>query len=316
MEPKNVDDILVQVMQEQNTGVVEPSVNQYEIPQSDDNQESQGHENDDVLSEKDGQNIDSNNIKLDETSNESSDSDNVLRETVDKKNTKTSKEDSDSPIDEYGNPIAKSKTYTEEEVNQMIRDRLSRGRHADNPPLAPNQVQKVKQAAEDFEADPNSGESWETQLKNYVRQTLNEVTQEQAESQWRQQEAARQAEFESKFTTGMKKYGDFHQVVADKPITDSMMLATRSLENPAAFIYGASKMHPGEIERISRISDPYVQASEIGRLHERMVKERKVVSAAPKPVAAPKGDVTQKVINQVSIDQRIHQHAQRRFGKK
>ena len=41
---------------------------------------------------------------------------------------------SSSPIDEYGNPIAKPKMYSEEEVQRMIRDRLSRGRQAAEQP--------------------------------------------------------------------------------------------------------------------------------------------------------------------------------------
>src|ERR1044071_6771502 len=32
-------------------------------------------------------------------------------------------------IDEYGNPIEKPKMYSEDEVQRMIRERLSRGRH-------------------------------------------------------------------------------------------------------------------------------------------------------------------------------------------
>ena len=42
----------------------------------------------------------------------------------------TDKPVTSDPIDEYGNPVEKSKTYTEEEVQRMIRDRLSRGRRA------------------------------------------------------------------------------------------------------------------------------------------------------------------------------------------
>ena len=108
----------------------------------------------------------------------------------------------------------------------------------------------------------------------------------------------------------MGKYQDFHQVVAGKPITNQMMLATRSLENPAAFVYGAAKMHPQELDRISRISDPYQQAAEIGRLHEKMVKSRATISNAPKPIEQPKGNMPNKPVNdKPSIDSLILQHA-------
>jgi hypothetical protein len=91
-----------------------------------------------------------------------------------------------------------------------------------------------------------------------------------------------------------------------------MMLATRSLENPAAFVYGASKLHPKELDRISRIPDPIVQASEVGRLHERMVKERNMISKAPKPIEPTKSDMPGKVIPKVTIEDRIHQYAKQK----
>ncbi len=216
-----------------------------------------------------------------------------------------------SPIDEYGNPVEKQKTYTEEEVQKMIRDRLSRGRHAEQPTQ-----QQVQQASEDFKADPNSDESWEVQLEQFIDKTIDKRQAKQSEVQWRQQEAAKQAEFESKFSTGMNKYQDFHQVVAGKPITDAMMLATRDLENPAAFVYAASKLHAGELERISRLADGRTQAMEIGRLHERMIKERRSVSAAPKPVAPVKGDMPVKQHEHPSIDYRIQQHAKQKFARR
>lgn len=215
---------------------------------------------------------------------------------------------SESPIDEYGNPVEKPKMYSEEEVQRMIRDRLSRGRHAEQP-----SHQQVQQMAQDFKADPNSEESWENQLKTFVKQTLKEVSNEEREIQWRQQEKQKQAQFEERFTSGMSKYSDFNQVVADKPITDKIMMATRALENPAAFIYGASKLHPQELDRIARIEDPYILAAEVGRLHERMVKARNAQSKAGKPLEAPKGDVPVKQMNDYgSLESRIEQHAKQK----
>lgn len=214
----------------------------------------------------------------------------------------------ESPIDEYGNPVAKPKVYTEDEVNAMMRDRFSRGKWAEqNIPR-----QETQQATKDFNPDPQSEDSWETQLEGFIEKTIEKRQAKQSETQWRQQEAARQAEFEAKFSSGMSKYQDFQQIVAGKPVTDSMMLAARSLENPAAFVYGAAKLHPQELERISRITDPYTQAAEVGRLHERMVKERKAVSGTPKPIESPKGDIGQKVINQPSIESRIHDYAKQK----
>jgi hypothetical protein len=215
-------------------------------------------------------------------------------------------EKSDSPIDEYGNPIAKPRVYTEDEVNAMMRERFSRGKWAEQS------QPKAETIAKEFTPDPNSADDWETQLETFIEKTIEKRQAKQSEQQWRQQEAARQAEFEAKFTSGMSKYQDFQQVVAGKPITDNMMLAARGLDNPAAFVYGASKLHPQELDRISRITDPYTQAAEVGRLHERMVKERKAASSTAKPLAAPKGDIGQKVINQPSIESRIQQYAKQK----
>jgi len=233
---------------------------------------------------------------------------------------KSSEKSKDSPIDEYGNPIEKPRLYTEEELQQRIRDRLSRGKHSepqyqpDNQYQQPQQYQpnqqQVQQAQDSgFQHNPESEQSWEDQLSQFIDNRLEQRQTKAAEQQWRQQEAAKQAEFESKFSSGMGKYQDFHQVVAGKPITDTMMMATRSLENPAAFVYAASKLHPQEIERISRISDPYAQASEVGRLHEKMVKERRMVSAAAKPIEPVKSDMPSKSYHTSPIDQRIAQHA-------
>jgi len=218
----------------------------------------------------------------------------------------------ESPIDEYGNPIEKPKMYTEEELQQRIRERLARGRYAEAPP-----PQQVQQAAKDFTPDPNSDESWETQLEAFVEKTIDKRQAKLSEQQWKQQEAARQAEFEEKFTTGMSKYQDFSQVVAGKDITNEIMLAARALDNPAAFIYGASKLHPQELTRIAQIKDPYAQAAEVGRLHERMVKAKNTASKAGRPLEVTKGDMPAvKNTDRPGIDVLIRQHEQQKFRRK
>lgn len=221
------------------------------------------------------------------------------------------KTDITSPIDEYGNPIAAPKTYTEDEVQEMIRRRMSRGRYAEQPTQP-----EIKKAAEDFKSDPNSDESWETQLESFVERTIEKRQAKLSEHQWRAQEAQKQAEFEAKFSAGMGKYGDFTNVVQPMVqqgmLPDSVMLAVRSLENPAAFVYGAAKLYPKELERIARLNDGPSQALEIGRLHERMVKSSKVSSAAPRPLDAPKGDMPPKSLNMPSLEQRIAEHAKQK----
>lgn len=211
----------------------------------------------------------------------------------------------DSTIDEYGNPVEKPKMYSEEEVNRLIRERLSRGKFAEQQTQQPQpQVQQQTQEQE---------EDWEAQLETFVEKTIEKRQAKLSEQQWRQQELAKQVEFEDKFTNGMSKYSDFKQVVAGKNITDSMMLATRNLENPAAFVYGAAKFHAPELERISKISDPYSQAAEIGRLHEKMIKSKSIVSSAPKPVEVISGDMPAKNVGQFpSLEDRIDQYAKQK----
>lgn len=235
-------------------------------------------------------------------------------------NTKGSEEA--SPIDEYGNPTEKPRLYTEEELNQRIRERLSRGRYAREAEQQPYQQQQqqqytpqqVQQAqADGFQHDPNSEESWDQQLTRFVNQVVDQREKERIEQQWRHQELQRQSEFEHKFQSSMEKYADFRQVVAGKPINDTMLLATRHLNDPAAFVYAASKLHPQELERIARIEDRYAQAAEVGRLHERMVKDRKSVTSAPRPLNTPTGDIPGRVAtHQPSIDQRIHDYAKQK----
>ena len=216
----------------------------------------------------------------------------------------------DKSIDEYGNPVEKPRLYTEEELQQRIRDRLSRGRHAEQ-----QTPQQTQEAAKDFKPDPNSEESWETQLEAFVDKTIEKREKKINERQWQEQESARQAEFESKFTTGMSKYQDFNAVVSKVPITNGIMLAARALDNPAAFVYGAAKLHPAEVQRIAQIADPYAQAAEVGKLHERMVKAKNAASQAPKPVPVPKGDVPQNHYTRPSIESLIEQHAKQKRAR-
>lgn len=219
-------------------------------------------------------------------------------------------EKSESDTDDYGNPIAKSKMYSEEEVQKMIRERLSRGHNAQQAQPAQSEVNK---AAKGFEADPESAESWEQQLEDFIDRTLTKKQTQYQRDQIEKQERIRQADFETKFNSGMARYRDFTDVVAGKPITDSMMLATRQMKDPAAFIYAASKTRPKDLERIASLTDPYHQAAEIGRLEESMKKSRVAASNSPRPLANTKGDMVEKNNTRPNIDARIHQHAKQKY---
>jgi hypothetical protein len=203
-------------------------------------------------------------------------------------------------VDEYGTKVGKKKLYTEEEVQRMIRDRLKRGQHAE-------QQDVVQQAAKEFSPDPDSTESWEMQLEQFVENTIQKLSQKKVDSEWREREQQSQAEFEVKFSEGMTKYKDFNSVVGGKPITNAMMLATRTMKDPAAFLYAACKQQPKELARIAQISDAVAQATEIGRLEERMKKARTIPSS-PRPASRVTGDASSE-LPQISIDARIAAHA-------
>lgn len=211
----------------------------------------------------------------------------------------------DDHVDEYGNPTEKPKVYTEDEVQRIVRERLSRVH------MTRNEEQQVQKATENFKADPNSNEDWEVQLKSFIKNTLEEVKTEQSTREWQQQEKRKQEDFEANFTSGMNKYKDFNDVVGKMPISNSIMMATREMKDPAAFLYAASKLHPDELKSIASISDPFTQARELGRLDERMKKAR-AISNAPAPLQKTKADMPSKYVPKQSIDDKIHQHAKSR----
>ncbi|SRR5258708_7003914 len=207
----------------------------------------------------------------------------------------------DEEVDEYGTKVGKKKLYTEEEVNRMMRERLKRGRHSDDA------EKDVQNAAKDFKPDPESNEAWEVQLEQFVEKTIQKISKKASDEEWQQHERQSQADFEIKFSEGMGKYKDFQNVVGNKPITNAMMLATRTMKDPAAFLYAACKQHPKELSKIAEIRDPVAQATEIGRLEERMKKARNLPSS-PKPAKLISGDSSSE-LPQLGIDERIAAHA-------
>lgn len=224
------------------------------------------------------------------------------------------KEPDQQETDEYGNELPKQKVYTEEEVQAMIRKRLKL-HHEEKQQQQQYQPPQQQQSSGDFQHDAESDIPWEVQLENHIKQTVQKIEHEKQQQQWQREVERAQAEFETKFTTGMSKYSDFVNVVADKPITNGIMMAVRNMADPAAFIYAAAKQQPKELERISQIQDPYTLAAEVGRLEERMKKARNV-SSAPKPLSKTKGDVAEKGNMKASIDDLIRIHAKSKLGRK
>jgi hypothetical protein len=193
-------------------------------------------------------------------------------------------------LDDYGNPVEKKeRVYTEAEVQAMIRKRIKEKHEPQQPAPQPQYESPID-------------DNWEHQLESFVEQTLSKREQKLQEERWKAHEQETQANFEIKFNTGASKYKDFEQVVVGKPLTPQMVLATRGMNDPAAFIYAAAKTQAPELDRISKISDPYVQAVELGKLEERMKKARPINSQAPKPIANIKGDMVEAKQKPRSID--------------
>ena len=221
----------------------------------------------------------------------------------------------ESTKDAYGNDIAPPRTYTEEEVQRMIRERLSRGRHAEQQ-TPQQQIQQAQQVSQDFSHDPESELSWEQQLDAHIDRRIETRQAKAQELAWKAEQDQIQAQFEDKFTNGMNRYPDFRESVGKMPIDNQMMMATRGMDDPAGFLYAASKTQPKELERIAQIRDPYTKALEIGKLDEKMRKVRNNVSRAPKPVEAVKGDMPDKGIEKRSIDSLIASHAKQKQNER
>ena len=214
--------------------------------------------------------------------------------------------------DAYGEPVnkkSKERVYTQDEVNAMIRDRLSRGQHAAQSPM----IQQPQAKSQDqFEHNPASDSTWEQQLEGFIESTLSKRDQKLQEQRWQYEQQQTQANFEVKFNAGAQRYADFENVVVGKALTPQMIIATRGMDDPAAFVYAAAKTQAPELERISRLTDPYAQAIELGRLEERMRKIRGTTSSAPKPINMITGDVGDKSVKTLSVDERIRQDAERK----
>lgn len=217
-------------------------------------------------------------------------------------------------VDDYGNEVSPKKMYTEEEVNdrinQTVRERLARSERN----IQPTQAQERQAAQAGFEYDPADGGNWQSQLKNFVVQTMVEEQQQNQRSAQTAKEQQMHNEFADRVQSGMTKFPDFLAVVSSANFTDAMTLATRSMKDPAAFMYAASKRAPAELQRIAQITDPYAQVSEIGKLEER-IKQTKASTKTPRPVSRTHEDasIRHKSEKEPTIEDLIASDSRRRL---
>lgn len=227
-------------------------------------------------------------------------------EDIDEEKSETKKTDSDNAeekddLDEYGTQ--------KEQMPKGLKDRLDRKDRQYQQEVAQrdNEIaqlraqltqqgasKEVQQAVKDFKYDPNEEVAWEKQLSEFVKHTITNMQNEQQQQQRQTEDQHAEREFKQKFTQGIEGYSDFREVVGNQPIDDAMTLALRGMNNPAAFIYAASKRHPKELERISKLKDPYARMVEMGKLEERM-RRNKPTTQAPRPLGRTKEDTPARV---------------------
>ncbi len=215
--------------------------------------------------------------------------------------------------DEYGNPIkAEPEMISMEEhkrrLNEIMRQRTKNWSHEDQQRFM--QQQNVPQNVPHGTQEPAAEGDWQQELQGYIEKGVESVIQRAHQTSLQQQQAQQQADFEIKFNQSAERYQDFESVVLSKPITPTMMRATMGMQDPAAFMYAAAKNHATEIERIAQIADPVSQATEIGRLEERMRRARATTSA-PAPISSTKGDLPSTEPKR-SIEDLINQDAKNR----
>jgi hypothetical protein len=224
----------------------------------------------------------------------------------------------DTTINEYGLPEpekpVEEKMYPESVVNKMIRERLERVKIEATPA-------QVKEIAKDMNANPADSEAWMTELENVIVETIEKKERNKQVEIMKQKENSIQAQFEDRFNTGMAKYSDYWKVVNSVgEIKPHMLIATRSMEKPADFLYAAAKFHPDKLKEIAGMDDPYGQMMEIGRLDERMRKASTNITKAPAPIKRHASESFERESDSAppekTIDEKILEHAKAKRGIK
>ncbi len=204
----------------------------------------------------------------------------------------------DENIDEYGNKEVKDSENMPERLKKLA-DKMNRQHQAEIDALRQEFMQQKaeeQQTQKEFEFDPDSSEPLGAQLERFVEQTFSKITQkqtyEQQKEEYKQQQAQEQRiqqEFNDRFAEDMQRFDDFTEVAGNMPVSNYMAQALRSMANPAAFIYAAAKQQSAELQRIASLSDPIAQITEMGRLEERM-RRNKPTTQAPRPIGRTKED--------------------------
>lgn len=210
------------------------------------------------------------------------------------------KQTQNEPEDEYGLAAEQEeeteRKYTKAELkefaNRAVRERLERMERNNGQQFTQQQVQQQAQAAQQgFQYNEDSNLDWQQQLEQFIDQASERREQRKAQQMQQAEEQRRFAALQSKFQAGMQKFADYTDVVTAQNFTDAMALAAEDIRDPAAFFYAAAKRAPEELAKIASMKSPYAQAAAIGRLDEKLKKQAKKLSDAPRPVHKTKSDV-------------------------
>lgn len=208
----------------------------------------------------------------------------------------------DDEVDDYGNKKERMSKGMKERLDRKDKEyqREIQQRESELQVLRQQLAQQgansqVQKAAADFKYDPNDEASWQQQLTDFVKHTVTNMNTEKQEQERNVKEQTAQREFQQKFTKGMERFGDFREIVGAQPIDDAMTTSLRGMNDPSAFIYAASKRHPQELDRISKLPDPYARMVEMGKLEERM-RRNKPMTKTPRPLGRTKEDATTKPV--------------------
>jgi hypothetical protein len=215
-------------------------------------------------------------------------------------------------IEEHRKILEEQKRAANERMNQEIRRRLekNKGDELSDPYVTQQAQPQGEQSQQDID--------WEKELDNYIGEAVNR-TLTTREQKAKEQEIQRKAQeemskFEQKFNSGVERYDDFVQALESAPLKPSMLIATKSMKDPAAFWYHASKTKNEDLKRIAALENPVDQAVELGRLESSMRKGNSATQAS-KPPASVSGDTGSYKL-QKGVDELIMEDAKRRFKSK
>lgn len=292
----SIDDLLMGVGNSQQPATPEHKEKIQEQQELDDKDESAPEYD---IEDENTPNSDDSSDDVDESEDETDDSSDD-DEPEDRPKGKSEPEEDD--VDEYGNKKERMSKGMKERLDRKEKQFQREIEQRDQELQALRQQlsqqgasKEVQQAVKDFKYDPSEEVSWEQQLSDFVKQTVSNMhTEEQQKSRQIQEQNAHR-EFAQKFTKGMERFSDFREVVGAQPMDDAMTLALRGMADPTAFIYAASKRQPEEIQRISKLPDPYARMVEMGKLEERM-RRNKSTTKAPRPLGRTKEDMSAKPV--------------------